>query len=118
MTDTPALDHIALLVPNLPEVVERLKSAFGLEIEMNAGRFALLADPATGLKLELGQSEDAAVHFRHLGFRTEDVDAAHETLVSQGMDVSEPPHRRDFARMRTSFLKEAGGLEVQLVKYD
>jgi len=118
VTQTPALDHIALLVPNLPEVVERLRSAFGMVVEMNAGHFALLADPGTGLKLELGQSGDAGVHFRHFGFRTDDVDSAHETLVGEGMEVSEAPHRRDFARMRTSFLKEAGGLEIQLVKYD
>jgi hypothetical protein len=30
----------------------------------------------------------------------------------------EAPRRRDFARMRTSFLREANGLEFQLVKYD
>jgi hypothetical protein len=34
------------------------------------------------------------------------------------MQVSQSPHRRDFARMYTSFLKKPGGLEVQLVKYD
>ena len=34
------------------------------------------------------------------------------------METSEAPHRRDFARMYTSFLKQPGGLEVQLVKYD
>ena len=28
------------------------------------------------------------------------------------------PIERDFARMYTSFLKQPGGLEVQLVKYD
>jgi hypothetical protein len=34
------------------------------------------------------------------------------------MEVSEAPHRRGFAHMHTSFLKQPGGLEVQLVKYD
>ena len=46
---TPALHHVALLVPNLPEVVERLKSAFGMVVEMNAGRFALGGFPPVGL---------------------------------------------------------------------
>jgi len=111
-------DHIALLVPDLKAQVERLKNAFGMVVEVQFDSFALLADPTTGLKFELGQSDDGAVHFRHLGFSTDDVDAAHETLMGAGMETSEAPHRRDFARMYTSFLKEAGGVEVQLVKYD
>ena len=70
------------------------------------------------MKFELGRSDDSEIHFRHLGFRADDVDSAHESLVEAGMDVGEAPHRRDFARMYTSFLKQPGGLEVQLVKYD
>jgi Glyoxalase/Bleomycin resistance protein/Dioxygenase superfamily len=73
---------------------------------------------ASGLKIELGRSDDSHVHFRHLGFCAEDVDDAHESLVEAGMESSEAPHRRDFARMYTSFLKQPGGLEVQLVNYD
>jgi hypothetical protein len=87
-------------------------------VETRAGPFALLADPASGLKLELGQSNDGQVHFRHFGFRTDDVEGAHAALVDAGMAASEAPHRRDFARMYTSFLKQADGFEVQLVKYD
>ena len=34
------------------------------------------------------------------------------------MTSAEAPHRRDFARMYTAFLREENGLEVQLVKYD
>jgi hypothetical protein len=34
------------------------------------------------------------------------------------MAVSEAPHRRHFARMYTSFLKQPDGVEVQLIKYD
>jgi hypothetical protein len=118
MKKAPTLDHIALAVPDLDGLVERLTGAFGMVAEVRFEHFALLADPASGLKLELGRSGDAEAHFRHLGFRTDDVDSAHETLVVAGMEVSEAPHRRDFARMYTSFLKQPGGLEVQLVKYD
>jgi Glyoxalase/Bleomycin resistance protein/Dioxygenase superfamily len=118
MTKRPALDHIALTVPDLDGLVERLVSAFGMVAEIRSAQFALLADPASGLKLELSRSGDAAVHFRHLGFETDDVDGAHVDLVDAGMEVSEAPHRRDFAHMYTSFLKQPGGLEVQLVKYD
>jgi hypothetical protein len=34
------------------------------------------------------------------------------------MEASTAPHRRDFARMYTSFLKQPDGFEIQLVKYD
>jgi len=118
MPKTPSLDHIALTTPHLDELVDRLTSAFGMVVEIRSEQFALVADPATGLKLELGRSRDAEVHFRHLGFRTDDVDGAHATLANAGMEVSEAPHRRDFARMYTSFLKLPDGFEVQLVKYD
>lgn len=115
---TPGIDHIAVTVPHLDEQVDRLTNAFGMVVEARFEAFALIADPATGLKLELGRSDDSQVHFRHFGFRAEDVDGAHESLVEAGMETSEAPHRRDFAGMYTSFLKERGGLEVQLVKYD
>lgn len=118
MNAIPAFDHIALTVPDLDEQVERLANDFGMVVQSRSDRFALVADPASGLKLELSRSDDSEVRFRHLGFRTDDVDGAHETLVGAGMEAGEAPHRRDFARMYTSFLKQPGGLEVQLVKYD
>jgi catechol 2,3-dioxygenase-like lactoylglutathione lyase family enzyme len=115
---TPGIDHIALTVPNLDEQVDRLTRAFGMVAETRLEGFALITDPASGLKIELSRSDDSQVHFRHLGFRAEDVAGVHESLVKAGMESSEAPHRRDFARMYTSFLKQPGGLEVQLVKYD
>jgi catechol 2,3-dioxygenase-like lactoylglutathione lyase family enzyme len=115
---TPGIDHIALTVPDLDAQVDRLTSAFGMVVESRTDFFALLADPASGLKLELGRSDDDDVHLRHLGFRADDVDGAHQQLVGAGMETGEAPHRRDFARMYTSFLKQPGGVEVQLVKYD
>ena len=115
---TPGIDHIALTVPDLDEQVDRLTS------DVRHGRrspfrfLRALVDPVSGLKIELSRSDDSEVHFRHLGFRAEDVDGTHESLVKAGMESSEAPHRRDFAGMYTSFLKQRGGLEVQLVKYD
>jgi catechol 2,3-dioxygenase-like lactoylglutathione lyase family enzyme len=115
---TPGIDHIALTVPDLDAQVERFTREFGMVVESRFEFFAVLSDPGSGLKLELSRSEDADVHFRHFGFRADDVDAAHEELVAAGMETSEPPQRRDFARMYTSFLKQPGGIEVQLVDYD
>lgn len=118
MSIAPAFDHIAFTVPDLNGLVDRLTGDFGMIAEVRSDQFALVVDPASGLKLELGQSGDAGVHLRHLGFRADDVGRAHESLVEAGMEDAIAPHRRDFARMFTSFLKEPGGLEIQLVKYD
>ena len=115
---TPGIDHIALTVPDLAAQVDRLTSEFGMVVEGQSEHFALVSDPASGLRLELGRSDDGEVHFRHLGFRSDDVDGAHAGLVAAGMEPSEAPHRRDFARMYTSYLRQPGGLEVQLVTYD
>ena len=118
MTANPLFDHIALTVPDLDEQVERLTGAFGMVAEFRSENFALVVDPGSGFKLELSTSDDGEVHLRHLGFRADDVDAAHACLVAAGMETTQAPHRRDFANMYTSFLKQPGVVEVQLVKYD
>ena len=41
-------------------------------------------DPVSGLKIELSRSDDSHVHFRHVGVCAEDVDGAHESLVTAG----------------------------------
>ena len=118
MTALPALDHIALSVPDVDEHVERLTTAFGMVVQFHLDGFALVSDPGSGLTFELTSSDDGDVHLRHLGFRADDVDAAHSSLVAAGMEPTTEPHRRDFAGMYTSFLQLPGGVEVQLVKYD
>lgn len=118
VTNQPVFDHVAFMVPDLDGQVERLEREFGMTVEARSERFAIVSDPTTGLKFELGKSADAEIHFRHLGFRAGDVDGAHEALLAAGMETSAPPHRRDLARMYTSYLTQPGGLEVQLVKYD
>lgn len=118
MSSTPAFDHLAFNVPDLDAQVERLVDDLGMVVEMRTERFAIVSDPATGVKFELGQAAGAEIEFRHLGFRADDVDSTHEVLVKAGMKESKAPHRQDFARMYTSYLGQPGGLEVQLVKYD
>ncbi len=105
-------------MPNLNEQVERLTTAFGMEVQTQFDGFAVLVDPGTGVRFELGASPDEEVHVRHLGFRANDVDAAHERLVDAGMETTRAPQRQDFAAMYTSYLSQPGGVEVQLVKYD
>ena len=114
----PALDHIALTVPNLDDQIERLTSAFGMVVQFRTEHFAVILDPGSDLKFELSTSDDGEVHVRHLGFRADDVDASHASLVAAGMETRAAPHRQDFAGMYASFLAQPGGVEVQLVKYD
>jgi len=115
---TPGLDHIGLAVPDVAAQVDRLTTEFGMVVNSRSDFFAVVTDPVSGVKLELSRSDDADVHFRHLGFCAVDVDGAHEALVGAGMESNEAPHRRDFASMYTSYLQQPGGLEVQLVRYD
>jgi len=116
MTHIQGFDHIAIAVPDLDRFVDQLL-AMGMKVVARTDNYALLADATSGFKIELNASEGAA-QFRHLGFRAGDVDAAYEELVRAGMATVEKPHRREFAKMRTAFLKERNGIEVQLVKYD
>lgn len=118
MTPTPAFDHIALTVPDVDAQVDRLVRSLGLVIQMRNPFMSVLVDPATNIKLEISASDDGEVHVRHLGFRADDVDAAHEVLVTDGMEPRVAPQRQDFAAMYTSYLTQPGGVEVQLVKYD
>ena len=97
MTASPALDHIALTVPNLDEQVERLTTAFGMVVQFRSEHFAVVVDSSSDFKLELTTSDDGEVHLRHLGFRPDDVDTAHASLVAAGMETSAAPHRQDFA---------------------
>jgi hypothetical protein len=115
---TPALDHISLAVPRFDELVDRLIDGFGMVAETRFDGFAVLVDPGSGLKFELGPSQDADVHFRHFGFRADDVDSAHASLVEAGMQSKEAPVHQDFAQMYQSRLEQPGGVEVQLVHYD
>src|SRR5262249_51816779 len=115
---TPALDHIALTVPDLDEQVDRLITAFGMVARFRSEQFAVVVDPASDFKLELSRSDDGEVHVRHLGFTVDDVDTAHASLVAAGMDTVAAPQRQDFAGMYTSYLGQPGGVEVQLVDYD
>ena len=118
MTTTPAFDHIALTVPDLDAQVERLTTDLGMVVRLRTEHFAVLVDPVTDIKLELSASDDREVRVRHLGFRADDVDAAHERLVTAGMETRAAPQRQDFAAMYTSYLTQPGGVEIQLVRYD
>ena len=117
MGNIQGFDHVALAVPDLDHQVQRFVE-MGMVVQSRSERYALVADPVSGFNIELNEASDGQARFRHLGFRTTDVDADYTELLATGMTSVEAPHRREFAQMRTAFLKEASGLEFQLVKYD
>jgi catechol 2,3-dioxygenase-like lactoylglutathione lyase family enzyme len=86
---TPGIDHIALTVPDLDAQVDRLARNFGMVVEHRFDGFALVTDPGTGLKLELGQSEDSQVHFPAL--RLSNRQRRPHPLVEAGVETSEAP---------------------------
>jgi catechol 2,3-dioxygenase-like lactoylglutathione lyase family enzyme len=55
MTTKPVLDHLALAVPNLDQLVKRLTGAFGMVVEQQFDGFAVLVDPGSGLKFRAGR---------------------------------------------------------------
>ena len=118
MTRSPALDHIAMTVPDLDEQIALLTGALGMVVRHRMDGFAVVVDEGSDFKLELSESEDGEVHVRHLGFRADDVDAQHATLVSSGLSTRVAPHRQDLSGMYTSYLTQPGVVEVQLVRYD
>src|SRR5437870_4811595 len=116
MKNVGRMDHIAFAVPSVADQVERFV-AMGLQVESQSETYALVADSASGFKIELNQ-EPGEARFRHIGFLSDDVDAGHGELLADGVLSTEAPHRREFARIRTAFLKDTNGLEYQLVDYD
>jgi len=116
MQNVGRMDHIAFAVPSVLDQVARFV-AMGFTVVQQSDAYALVVDPGSGFKIELNQ-EPGEARFRHIGFLSDDVDAGHEALLSEGVSSTEPPHRREFAHMRTAFLKDTNGLEYQLVDYD
>jgi catechol 2,3-dioxygenase-like lactoylglutathione lyase family enzyme len=93
---TSGIDHIALTVPNLNEQIDRFTNQFGMLVQSRTEHFALIVDPASGLKIELGRSADTEIHFRHLGFQAENVNQGcdHVNIVAHGSSKRPTPLRK------------------------
>jgi catechol 2,3-dioxygenase-like lactoylglutathione lyase family enzyme len=118
MPDIQCLDHVAFAVADIDRQVRFFTTALHMTVQSQSEQHALVADPVSGFKIELTKSDGPATQFLHLGIRAAEIDTAYEKLVAQGVTTVHPPHRREFAHMRTAFVKDAGGLEIQLVTYD
>ncbi len=117
MAKVEGLNHIALAVPELDNLVACLVETLGMVVQRRSEHSAHVADPASGFTLELTETPGKPAEFRHLGFTTADVDVAYAELTEAGMASVEGPHRVGGGRIHTAFLEAAGGVQVQIVKY-
>ncbi|HEY8491864.1 MAG TPA: VOC family protein [Dehalococcoidia bacterium] len=119
-----SLDHVAIGVADLDGGVAMLTSTFGMVLKRmgthvaSGGRIAFLADPASGMKLELIETPDRQTGFMHVAFRVDDVAAEHARLTSAGFETVRGPFRLEPARADTALLRDPSGLEVQIIRYD
>ncbi len=112
------MDHISLAVPDVAKQLDFFADVLGMTVHRRSDEFGLVSDPQSGFRIELTKADGAETKFLHMGFQVSDVDAAFDTLISAGLTPVHAPHRRERANIRTAFVKDAGGLEVQLSKPD
>ena len=112
------MDHISLAVPDVPKQVDFFSEVLGMTAHYRSEEFGLVSDPRSGFRIELSKADGSETKFLHFGLQVEDVDAAYETLVGAGLATVHAPHQRQWANMRTAFLKDAAGLEIQVARSD
>lgn len=112
------MDHISLAVPDVPKQVDFFTEMLGMTAHFRSDEFGLVSDPQSGFRIELSKAEGAETKFLHFGLQVEDVDAAYEALAGAGLETVHAPHQRKWSNMRTAFLKDAAGLEIQVAKSD
>lgn len=117
------LDHVAIGVVDLDEMVGLFTERLGMRLIRNGIRFgsgqriALLHQPGSNFKLELIESGEQNV-LLHLAHRTDDLTDATERLTTAGLSALRPAHRLDAAQADTVLLGHRSGLRLQLIAYD
>jgi Glyoxalase/Bleomycin resistance protein/Dioxygenase superfamily len=119
------LDHVAIEVADLDYYVDELVRTGGMKllrratVKRTGARMAMVGDP-TGMKLELIENRNAAggaPRFRHVAFRSGDVDAAARSLVGKGWRWERGPIDLEEAQARSVLLSDDGGFELQVLTY-
>ena len=108
------LDHISLAVPDVLAQVDLFTNVMGMHAERRSEEFGLVTDPQSGFKIEITRAEQGQTKLLHLGFQVRNVDAAFNTLSTAGLETVHAPHRRERAHIRTAFVRDAAGLEIQV----
>ncbi|MFI5265816.1 MAG: VOC family protein [Chloroflexota bacterium] len=118
------IDHFALAVSDFDERIDFFTNTMGMTVRRHGkhfasgGRIVMLADPKSGFKIELVERPGKDTELTHVAFRVEDVPAAHEQLLAEGLQSIRGPHHLDAAKADTALLKDASGMEIQIVRYE
>ncbi len=111
------LDHLSLAVPDVEAQVDFFTQSMGMTALRRGEDFGLVVEPHSGFRIEMTRSEGGAeTKLLHIGFEVADVDQAYRALTDSGLQTVHAPHRRERAKIDTAFLRDAGGLEIQLSK--
>lgn len=121
------IDHIGVVVANLPAHVAQLE-AMGLVLERvgdNIESHALyypcgdssvelieVRDPVVAAE-RLGEGEQARIE--HIAFEVDDLDDVRDLLVSRGIEVSWPPFPSGSAMMIWTTAATSGGVQYQFL---
>jgi catechol 2,3-dioxygenase-like lactoylglutathione lyase family enzyme len=117
------LDHVAIGVAHLDEMVDLFTAALGMRLIRHGTRFAtgeriaLLHQPGSDFKLELIESGQPNA-LLHLAQRTNDLTDATARLGKAGLTQLRQAHRLDAAQAVTVLFEHRSGLQLQLIQYD
>jgi catechol 2,3-dioxygenase-like lactoylglutathione lyase family enzyme len=111
------LDHLSLAVPDVQAQVDFFRQSMGMTELRRGDDFGLVVEPHSGFRIETTRSEGGAeTKLLHIGFEVADVGQAYGALTASGLQTVHAPHRRERANIDAAFVKDAGGLEIQLSK--
>ncbi len=117
------VDHVAIGVADLDERIQFFTEQMGMHLKRRGthnamgGRIAFLAD-AAGFKLELIETPDRQTGLMHIAFRVDDIPAEHERLCQEGLTPLRGPLHLKAAKADTALLKDAAGMEMQIIRYE
>jgi catechol 2,3-dioxygenase-like lactoylglutathione lyase family enzyme len=119
------VDHIAVGVASAEACLAQLCDGFGLRrgrVGTRVGTDRVIAfahDDATGLKIEVLETDPSERGLLHLAFAVDDVGAAHDDAVAGGCRSVSAPFRLDVAKADTAVVAPPGlDWLVQVIAYD
>jgi catechol 2,3-dioxygenase-like lactoylglutathione lyase family enzyme len=118
-----SVDHFALGVDNFEERCRFFTQTLGMELRRRGTRhstgmqIAMLALPGSDFKIELIETAGDETGFIHLAYRVDDLDAAYQKLVSEGLTTIREPHTLSAAKAKTALLQDKTGLKIQVIEY-
>lgn len=97
-------------VEDLDETVDQYRAILGLDVVMNHGWIATLADPDHRHQLSLMTRDATAPVNPSVSVEVDDVDAAHDAAVQAGLAIVHPLSDEDWGVRRFFFADGAGNV--------